>query len=117
MKVILHGRRPRRGPIDNVDMSLYDDFVMRVSLISKFPADFLGFLLGNPEVSVAAIVRCQELHPGYVSAAETTGLVVERQLRLIQGLAVRGYACDLLKLSEESWVLRVEPDEFVHTMH
>ena len=97
-------------------MALYDDFVMRTSLIEKFPTDFLDFLLGNPEVSVAAIVRCQELHPGYVAMIETAGLVVERQLRLIHGLAVQGYARDLLKLSEESWVLRVEPDESVHTM-
>ena len=89
---------------------------MRDSLIDKFPTDFLGFLLGNPEAPVAAIVRCQKLHSDYVVAAETADLVVERQLRLIQGLAVRGYACDLLKLSEESWVLHVEPDESVHTM-
>ena len=97
-------------------MSLYDDLVMRASLIGKIPTDFLDFLLGNPEASVAAIVRCQELHPDYVAAAEVAGLVVERQLRLIHGLAVHGYASDLLKLSEESWVLRVEPDESVHTM-
>jgi hypothetical protein len=97
-------------------MALYDNFVMKASLTGKFPTDFLDFLLGNPEASVAAIVRCQELHPDYVAAAETVGLVVVRRLRLIQGLAVQGYASDLLKLSEKSWVLGVEPDEPVHTM-
>ncbi len=97
-------------------MSLYDNFVMRASLIDKFPTSFLDFLLCNPEVSVTAIVRCQKLQTDYVIAAEAAGLVVERRLRLIQGLAVLGNAGDLLKLSEESWVLHVEPDESVHTM-
>ena len=89
---------------------------MKTSLSGKLSANYLNYLLGNPEVSVTAIVRCQELQTDYVVAAETAGLVVERRLRLIQGLAVHGYAGDLLKLSEESWVLRVEPDESVHTM-
>ena len=97
-------------------MSLYDDFAMKNALSGKMPATFLDYLLCNPEAPVTAIVRCQELHPDYVAAAEILGLAVERQLRLIQGLAVQGYASDLLKLSEESWVLRVDPDESVHTM-
>ncbi|HEY53813.1 MAG TPA: hypothetical protein G4N94_10180 [Caldilineae bacterium] len=89
---------------------------MKASVVDKFPPDFLDYLLSNPEAPVAAIVHCQDLHPDYVAAAQTAGLVVERQLRLIRGLAVQGCANDLLKLSEESWALRVEPDQPVHSM-
>lgn len=102
--------------IDNSDVSLYDVFTMKNDRADKMSAAFFEYLTGNPEANVVAIVRCQELHPDYVAAAEIAGLAVERQLRLIRGLAVKGCARDLLKLSEESWVLRVEPDESVHTL-
>ena len=108
--------RPAPTLIDNVEMSLYDDFTMKNDETGKIPAAFLNYLTENPAASVAAIVRCQELHPDHVAAAELAGLDVERELRLIRGLVVRGCASDLMKLSEESWVLRVEPDEPVHTM-
>ena len=108
--------RPAPLFIDNVDVSLYDNFMMKNALAEKIPATFLEYLANNPEAHVVAIVRCQALRPDYVSAAENAGLVVERELRLIRGLVVRGCAKGLLKLSEESWVLRVEPDESVHTM-
>lgn len=95
---------------------MYDDFIMKDSLSNKISDDYLIYLLDNPDVRVAAIVRFLELKTDYVVATETVGLTVSRQLRLINGLAVEGAASCLLSLAYESWVLRVEPDEPVHTM-
>lgn len=107
---------PLQGGIDNVDTSLYDDFMLKNDKIDKIPTAFLDYLMDNPEAHVVAIVRCQELRPDYMTAAESAGLAVERELHLIRGMVVEGCASDLLQLSEESWVLRVDPDESVHTM-
>lgn len=85
-------------------------------LSNKISDDFLIYLLDNPDERIAAIVRCLELNTGYVVATEAVGLTVSRELRLINGLAVEGAASSLLVLAYESWVLRVEPDEPVHTM-
>jgi hypothetical protein len=89
---------------------------MNDNLYDKISASYLDYLISNPEAHVGAIVRCQALRPDYVSAAERSGLIVARQLRLLQGLVVEGRAANLLALSEKSWVLSIEPDEPVHTM-
>jgi len=86
------------------------------SLNSKISNDFLIYLLNNPDERIAAIVRCLELNTEYVAETEAVGLIVSRELRLISGLAVEGAASSLLVLARASWVLRVEPDEPVHTM-
>lgn len=102
--------------IDNAVTPLYDAFMPKDFLSSKIADDFLIYLLDNPDERIAAIVRCLELNAEYVAATEALGLTVCRELRLISGLAVEGAACSLLTLAQASWVLRVEPDEPIHTM-
>lgn len=82
---------------------------------SKLSPAFDAALRDQPEALVAAIVRADRLDRAYVTEAEALGLTVNRQLRLIRGLAVEGQASALLKLAEAPWVLRIEPDQPVHT--
>lgn len=88
---------------------------MPVPPTPKFPSAFEAALRGQPQSDFAAIVRCDRLDSAYVTAAEALGLRVVRRLRLIRGLAVEGQAAALLKLAEAPWVLRIEPDQPVHT--
>lgn len=108
--------RHLRKSIDNADTSLYDALMSKDSLSNKFADDFLIYLLDNPDDHIAAIVRTLELKTDYVVETEAVGLVVSRELRLISGLAVEGAANSLIVLARSSWVLRVEPDEPVHTL-
>jgi len=84
---------------------------------TKFPPDYLSFLQANPDEQVDAILRCSYVDAALCQEVEDAGMVVTRQFRLITGMAVQGRACDLVALADASWVLRVEPDQPVHTMH
>lgn len=82
---------------------------------SKFSPAFESALRDRPQAEVAAIVRCDRLDPDHVAEAESLGLTVSRQLRLIRGLAVAGPAAALLELAAAPWALSIEPDQPVHT--
>lgn len=87
-----------------------------IMLSNKIASDYLTHLQANPDAQTAAIVRCDALDAGYIAEAESRGLSVNRQLKLIRGLAVEGRAGDILALAEAPWVLSIEPDQPVHTM-
>lgn len=89
---------------------------MNTALAAKIPPHFLATLKSDPDASVCAIVRCERLSPDFLTAAVAAGLTVSRQLRLIRGLAVAGSARNLLELANAPWVLRIEPDQPIHTM-
>ncbi len=84
---------------------------------AKFTPVFLAALLADVDAQVAAIIRCDQLSPTVATATEAAGLAIVRTLRLIRGLAVVGRAGALLQLSSAAWVLRIEPDQPVHTTH
>lgn len=86
-------------------------------LNTKLSRSFLEALQAEPEADIAAIVRCDRLEPDYEAETEAAGLVIKRRLRLVHGLAVQGRAADLLGLASASWVVRIEPDQPVHTLH
>ncbi len=91
-------------------------FLMVLDPTTKFSRAFLEALQAEPDADIAAIVRCDHLEPAHEVEAEAAGLVVRRRLRLVQGLAVQGRAVDLLSLASATWVVRIEPDQPVHSL-
>ncbi len=83
---------------------------------SKLDPDYLIYLQTHTQETVAAIVRCERLDPVFDKELQQVGLHVHRRLRLIRGFAVEGRASHLLEIAKASWVLRIEPDQTVHTM-
>jgi len=90
---------------------------MASDLDAKLSRAFLEVLRAAPDADIAAIVHCDRLEPDHEAEAEAAGLVIRRRLRFVRGLAVQGRAADLLGLASASWVVRIEPDQPVHTLH
>ena len=53
---------------------------------------------------------------GDIEVRDRTPAIAE-QSQQGEAQAQQGRACDLVALADASWVLRVEPDQPVHTMH
>ncbi len=83
---------------------------------SKFDPAYLIYLQDHPQETVAAILRCERLDPAFEQELLQAGLHVHRKLRLIRGYAVEGCAFHLIEIAGAPWVLRIEPDQTVHTM-
>ncbi|NOX60811.1 MAG: hypothetical protein GXP42_02515 [Chloroflexi bacterium] len=81
----------------------------------KLSPSFRQALEADPQARVSAIVRCKEWNNACQADLKSRGLTVRRRLRLIRGMAVEGRARELLQLAEAPWVLRIEPDQPVHT--
>lgn len=89
---------------------------MSTSLTSKLSGDFRAALETQPNAKAAAIVRFDRLDDSCEVETEMLGLTITRRLRLVRGLAVQGHGAALLQLAKSPRVVRIDPDEPVHTM-
>ena len=74
-------------------------------------------LAADPEQSVALIVRTDGDSTPHLSRLAELGLQVGHQFRLVPGVSVTGSAGAALLLLEEKWVIKIEEDRPVTTMH
>jgi len=70
----------------------------------------------NPSGRVNAIVHTTGDVEEVATLLEQQGLQVRRRYRLLPAIAVTGAASDILALTNEEWVTKVEEDVRVHTM-
>ena len=74
-------------------------------------------LTADPEKSMALIVRTDGDPTPHLSRLAELGFQVGHQFRLVPGVSVTGSAAAALSLLEEEWVIKVEEDRPVKTMH
>jgi len=74
-------------------------------------------LTADPEQSMALIVRTDGDPTPHLSRLAELGFRVGHQFRLVPGVSVTGSAAAALSLLEEEWVIKVEEDQPVKTMH
>jgi len=74
-------------------------------------------LTADPKLSVALIVRTDGDPTPHLSRLAELGFQVGHQFRLVPGVSVTGSAAATLTLLEEEWVIKVEEDQPVKTMH
>jgi hypothetical protein len=68
-----------------------------------------------PDDQVQAIIRTVADLNEVSAIVEQRGLTIVRRFSLLPALAIRGVARDVLALSGEDWITRVEEDRQVHT--
>ncbi len=67
----------------------------------------------RPEAEVDVIVRTTSPPPDDPATWEERGLHLRTTFTLVPGVAVTGPAREVLKLLDEPWVIRIEPDREV----
>jgi hypothetical protein len=70
----------------------------------------------NPDESFRVIVRVEGDLSALQEQLEALGFNVTRRLRLIRGFGATAKGADIVKASDEEWILSIEPDGEVHTM-
>jgi hypothetical protein len=73
-------------------------------------------LQSNPTQRVDIIVRTVDDPRKRVSQVAAHGLSIRHTYSLIKALAATGLGMSVLRLADESWVKKIEPDEEVRTM-
>ncbi len=74
-------------------------------------------LAADPEQAVALIVRTDGDPTPHLPRLAELDLQVGHQFRLVPGVSVTGSAGAALLLIEEKWVIKIEEDRPVTTMH
>jgi hypothetical protein len=84
--------------------------------MTKIKQDFLRRLQEDPQRSVNVIVTITSDPMAQMAQVEAKGLTVTRTFSLTPMLAATGPAEAVMELAIEPWVVRIEPDEAVHTL-
>jgi hypothetical protein len=71
----------------------------------------------NPDASFPIIVRVQGDMDARQAELEAIGLMITRRLWLIHGFACTAAGSAIAAVAAHEWVLSIEPDQTVHTMH
>ena len=71
----------------------------------------------NPAATYHVIVRVQGDMDARQTQLEQNGFSITRRLRLIRGFAATAQGANLNTISAQDWIVSIEPDLQVHTMH
>lgn len=82
----------------------------REEKMTLIQADFLAYLENNPRETVQAIVSTTGSITDHKAELEAAGLNIVHCYSLIPSATVLGEAQNLLALSQQDWVQRIEPD-------
>ncbi len=82
----------------------------------KIESGFKAELEANPIARVRVIVRTRGDPRKFVGQVIGHGLTVRHTYSLIRAVAAEGLASVVLRLAEEPWVEKIEPDREVRTM-
>lgn len=70
-----------------------------------------------PQQAIAAIIHVDGDPQEYISPLKSEGLAVTRAFRLTQTIAANGPAQHFLDLLDLPWIVKIEPDQAITTMH
>lgn len=84
--------------------------------MTSIDPDFKEQLQAQPVERVDVIVRTYGDPRDHMAHIMAEGLTVRHTYSLINALAVTGLGAAVLRLADESWVDRIEPDAEVRTM-
>jgi hypothetical protein len=95
----------------------YDEDIGEEETMDKINKVLHQKLAADPERSVALIIRTDGDPTPHLTRLAKLGLQVGHQFKLVPGVSVTGSAAAALLLLNEMWVLKVEEDQPVTTMH
>ena len=84
--------------------------------MAKIDSAWEQTLRAQPDAEVHAIVRTTSPPPDDPAEWQQRGLRLRHTFTLMPGVAVSGPARAVLKLLDEPWVVRVEPDREVRAL-
>lgn len=86
-------------------------------LVQKCPNSLRREIESDPEYPVDLLLRVDQISPAHQEDLEAAGFQIRRSLNLIPTFAVHGPGEALLSVIDKQWLLSVEPDGPVRTMH